>query len=150
MSEIENVLNTRNQSITNFDVSKFLLGDNEFGKGTHTDSGSGSTLATFLLLGKVAVGGAIVELAPGASDGSQFPIGLLWLGGSASITLAAAEAFTAEYVNKGNIAKSKIAFPSGVALSDIITGDGRTVEDYLNAMGFVLLEGVELTGLDNQ
>lgn len=150
MSEIENVLNTRNQSITNFDVSKALLGDNYFGKGTHTDSGSGSTLLNFLLISKIAATGAIVVLAPAAADGSQFPIGLLWLGGSASITLAVSEAFTAEYVNKGAVAKDKIALPSGVTLDDVITGDGRTVEDYLNALGLILLEGVELTGEDNQ
>ena len=150
MSTITNVENTRNQSITNFDVSKFLLGDNEFGKGTHTDSGSGSTLANFLLLAKVAATGAIVVCDPTASDGSQFPIGLLWLGGSASITLAASAAFQAEYVNKGAVAKNKIAFPGSVVIGDIISGDGRTVEDYLNALGLILLEGVELTGEDNQ
>lgn len=150
MSEINNVLNTRNQSITNYDVSKYLLGDNDFGKGTYTDGGAGSTLPVLLILGKVAATGALVPVAPAAADGSQFPIGLLWLGGSSEIVLTAAQAFTAEYVNKGSVALASVSFPAGVTIDTVIAGDGRTIGDYLNALGLTLEGGVELTGYDNQ
>ena len=150
MAEITNVLNNRNASITNYDVSEYLFGGNSFGSGTYTDGGAGSTLPVLLLLGKVAATGALVPLAPAAIDGSQFPIGLLWLGGSTEIVLTAGQAFTAEYVNKGKVDRAKIGLPAGVTLADVIVGDGRTVEDYLNAMGLILETYTELTVLDNQ
>jgi len=149
MTVITNPVNTNNSSFANYDVSKALLGNNHFDKNDYTDSGSGSTILALVLLGKIAATGKLVLLAPSASDGSQFPIGLAWFGGSADLDVAASATVEIEYVNKGDVALDKIALPAGVTLATVITGDGRTVQDYLNAMGFRLKAGLELTEFDN-
>jgi hypothetical protein len=149
MTIITNTVNTRNQSFADYDVSKLLLGDNYFGRNDYTDSGAGSTLAEGLLLGKIAATGKLVPLAPAAADGSQFPIGVLWLGGSVDIDVAISATVELEYANKGKVAEAKLVMPGGVTLDDVIVGDGRTVKDYLNALGIILEGGVELTEFDN-
>ena len=141
---------TNQQSQADYNVSKFLLGNNFFDKNDYTDSGSGSTILEGLLLGKIAATGLLVELDPTAGDGSQYVIGLAWFGGEASQVVAADATVNIEYVNKGDVAEAKIALPAGVTLDTAITGDTRTVRDYLNAMGFRLKGGLELTEFDNQ
>lgn len=145
---ITNQVNTRNASFSDYDYSKFLLGNNEFAKATYTDSGSGSTLDAHVVVAKVTATGALVEWASGASDGSQFPVGLLWLGGAASVDVAASASIEAEYVNKGRIDKNLIAFPGAETLATAVSGHGR-LEDWLEGLGLVLEDGVELTAVDN-
>jgi hypothetical protein len=146
---VEQINQTNQQSQANYDVSKFLLGNNYFDKNNYTDGGAGSTLVEGLLLGKIAATGLLVELNPAAADGSQFPIGLAWFGGAPDLVVGAAATVAVEYVNKGDVAEAKIALPVGVTLDDVIVGDGRTVRDYLNVMGLRLKGGVELTEFDN-
>jgi hypothetical protein len=148
MSTITNSVRTRNQLTSDYDVSKLFLGNNESISGTFTSSG-GDTLYNGHLMGKVAVGGAIVECNPSASDGSQFPIGLINLGLSESVDVADGAAIVLNLINTGRVASSKIILPTGVLLTTVISGDGRTISDYLNALGFTLEGGEELTALDN-
>jgi hypothetical protein len=148
MGEITQPIRTANQLTTEYDVSKLFLGDNESITGTFTSSG-GDTIYNGHLMGKVAATGAIIECDPSASDGSQYPIGIVNLGLSSSIALLDGASKLLTLVNKGRVARSKIVLPEGVELDTAITGDDRTVEDYLNAMGFILEGGSELTAVDN-
>lgn len=152
MSTVTNALQTRNQLITNTNVSKLQLGDNEHITGEYTDSGAGSTLEAGLLMGKIKATGKLVELDPTASDGSQNLVGVLFLGISESVTVAASATETLTLINKGRVAEAKLVMPSGVTLDDAITADvmDRTVRDYANALGLILEGGVELTQFDNQ
>lgn len=149
MSKVTNTLQTNNQLITNYDVSKLQLGGNEHVTGSYTASGE-TTLEAGLLMGKVAATGALVEVDPTASNGSQFVFGILWLGLNESITLDDGEVKTLTLINKGRVAEAKLVMPTGVTLDDVITGDGRTVKDYLNDKGLILEGGVELSKTDNQ
>lgn len=152
MSVVTGVLQTRNQLITTTNVAKLQLGDNEHVTGVYTDSGAGSTLEAGLLMGKIKTTGKIVALDPTASDGSQTLFGVLFLGISESVVVAAAASETLTLINKGRVAEAKLVMPSGVTLEDAITDDvmDRTVRDYANALGLILEGGVELTQFDNQ
>ena len=149
MSQISQIEQTRNQSIVNYDVSKLALGDNEFVSADYTASGD-TTLAQGLVLGKVAATGALVALAPTATDGSQFPYGVLYLGLHESVTILDGESETLTLINKGRVAESKLSFPAGVTIDTVIDSDDRTVKDYLNSLGLILEGGTELTAVDNQ
>lgn len=149
MSKITSILQTRNQQIANYDISKLALGDNEFVKANYTASGE-TTLAAGLVLGKVSATGKLATLDPTASDGSQYPYGVLYLGVNESITLDDAETEQLTLINKGRVALAKLSFPVGVTIDDAITGDTRTVKDLLNVLGLILEGGTELTKIDNQ
>ena len=149
MSKITQIENTRNQQIANYDYTKLALGDNEFVKHDYTASGD-TTLAAGLVLGKVSATGALAAYDPTAIDGSQFPIGILFLGVQEDVTILDTVTESLTLINKGRVAESQISFPGGVTIDDIIAGDGRTVKDYLNAMGIILEGGTELTKIDNQ
>ena len=151
MSSITTQTQTRNQLITTSDVSKLALGSNDFVEGTYTDSGSGSTISEGTVMGKVAATGKLVLLDPTASDGSQTPVGIVYLGLNSSITVAASADQTLTLINKGRVAENKLVFDTGVTIEDLITADvmDRSVRDYLNAMGIILEGGTELTEYDN-
>lgn len=147
---ITNVSNTRNQSFSDYDRSKFLLGDNEFSSADYTDGGAGSTLDAHVVVAKVAATGKLVEWDPTASDGSENPVGLLWLGGAPGIDVAAAATKSLEYVHKGRVAKDLIAFPGVQTLATVYkTGATIRLEDWLEGLGLVLESVIDLTGVDN-
>lgn len=147
---VTNVSNTRNQSFADYDRSKFLLGDNEFASADYTDGGAGSTLAAYLVVAKIAASGLLVPWDPTAITGAENPVGLLWLGGSPDIDVAAAATVSLEYVNKGSIAKDLIAFPGAETLATVVkTGSTVRLEDYLEGLGLILEDTIELTGVDN-
>lgn len=148
MSTISNVRQTANQLTTNYDVSKIFLGENERIVANYATT-PGVTLANGLILGQVAATGALVAYDNTASDGSQFPIGVLDLGIVESTTIAAAGNKNLYIVNKGRVNESKLSFPDGIDLDSIISGDGRTVRQYMNAMGIIFDGAEELTGFDN-
>jgi hypothetical protein len=147
---VTNVENTRNASFADYDFTKFLLGDNGFAKADFTDGGAGSNLTQGLVVAKVLATGLLVPWAPAAVDGSENPVGLLWLGGSEDIDVAASATVNLEYVNKGSVNKNLITFPGAETLATA-TPTGATVrlEDFLEDLGLILEDGIELTGVDN-
>lgn len=149
MSSITTVEQTRNQLIANYDVTKLILGNNTFASYDYTASGD-TTLAQGLVLGKVSATGVLTALDPTATDGSQFPAGVLYLALNESVTIADGDTEELTLVNGGDIAEDQLSFPSGVTIDDVITSDGRTVRDLLLSLGLRLKGGTELTALDNQ
>lgn len=109
MSEVTVISQTNNQMITNYDVSKFALGNNTFIKANYTDSGSGSTLVQGTVMGRVASTGKVVVLNPSASDGSQYPVGAV----CETITVTASATVELTLVNRGLVDSSKVTFVGG-------------------------------------
>jgi hypothetical protein len=134
-----------------YETKQFQLGDNEIvGNLTHTAGGTDSVLPNLLLMGQVAATRKLVQLAPTATDGSQYPFGFLWLGLEASKTVAATLTdATLACIIKGKVDAGLIALPAGVTLNDIPTingtiSSGRTVREFLNDRGFTLVEASNL------
>ena len=109
MSEVTVITQTQNQMTTNYDVSKFALGNNTFIKANYTDSGSGSTLVQGTVMGRVASTGKVVVLNPSATDGSQYPVGVV----VETITVTASATVELTLVNRGRIDNSKLTFVGG-------------------------------------
>lgn len=143
MSTVTTVEQTGNKLVTNYNVSKFLLGFNSFIDATHTAGGTDSVLTEGLVMGRIQATSKIVPLDKDAVDGSQYPVGCLveaktvTANASASLTL----------VNKGKIDPAKVTLKSGTTLTSDI--DGRQLNDWLNSM-FDQEAGMELTKVDNQ
>lgn len=149
MSGITNITQTGNQLHTSYDVSKLFLGENERISGTYASTPE-ITLAAGLVVGQIAATGALVAYDNSASDGSQYPAGIVDLGISESVVIAAEGSKVLNLVNKGRVAEAKVTFPGVITLDSVISGDTRTVRQYMNAMGIIFEGGEELTKLDNQ
>ncbi len=148
MSEVTTVENTNNQMITNYDVSKFVLGSNKFVDGDVTASGADVAILQGMVIGRIGATGLLVPADKDATDGSQFPVGLAIV----DTTVADGTTQTITVVNKGSIAEDKINFLDTETLATLIgaANNQRSYRDYLNDLGLVLEGGTELTALDNQ
>jgi len=145
MSEVINVLQTTNQLITNYDVSKFILGFNSFINGNLEASGSDVDLKQGLVLGRVSASGLLVPMDATATDGSQYPVGICII----DQTVLDGDTEKIQLVNKGRIAEGKINFSVTGQSLDTVVG-GRMIKDWLNDLGLILEDAVELTNFDNQ
>jgi hypothetical protein len=146
MPTVTNVLNTNNASFTDYDVSKFLLGFNSFVDATFTAGGADVTLAQGTVMGRIAATGKIIALDKDATDGSQLPVGCIVEG----VTIAANASKTLRLVNKGKIDVNKVVFADGTLDGTVgPTGFLRAYRDLLADLGLELVNGEELTKVDN-
>ncbi len=144
MSSNDNVLNTANQQITNFDSSKLLLGGNDYITGDYTNSTYVDVdLTAGRVMARIAATDKIVPLASGASDGSQFPIGVL----ANDVTIPAGTSKDLSIAIRGQVASELVTFGGSDNMDTVVSS--RRLEDWLGDR-LILSGSDELTGLDNQ
>lgn len=146
MSEVTEGTSTNNQLTTNYDVSKIFIWGNRF----KTESYNNATydpidLLAGTVMGRVAATGKIVALDSAASNGSQFPVGVL----NQNWTIADGETQDVSICDMGDVAEEKLIFTeTGDDLDTIV--DGRQLRDHLAVLGIKVVPGTELTDFDNQ
>jgi len=144
---VENVLLTRNQSITNYDRSNVFLRDNLFEAGTfENDTYDDITLEIGTLMGRNATTSKLQVLASGSSDGSQYPVGVL----AETLTILAGDEANIQVCVGGEVAKDKLILDGSDELTTVI--DGRQIQDRIagDTLGVKLVTVDELSGFDNQ
>lgn len=147
MSSVNNTFSNSNFSITNYDTSKMFVGENSWAQGEFTNSTYDDvTLVQGTLLGRVASTGEIVVCTSAASDGSQFPVGVL----ANNVVVAAGDTQTLTYCIAGEVIESKIVFDGSDTLATVVSS--RTFRDRIasDTAGIVLVATQELTDFDNQ
>lgn len=132
-------IQTNNMLSTEYDFSKFLLGDNSFIQAT---AGSSTSLLEGMVMGRISASGLVIPCVHGATDGSQYPVGIAII--DQTVVSSTTEV---NLVNKGRVAVSKINFSTATTL-DSVVGD-RRLRDWINDLGIVLSSGTELTEYDN-
>lgn len=147
MSTITEQQRTDNQLHVSYDVSKLALGDNKFIKATYTPSGN-TTITEGLVFGRIAATGLLLPCEHGASDGSQFPVGIFYNALNATKTISANVATEITLINKGSVDAGKITFGGSTVITSAVSG-GKQMKDYLNDLGIVLETVTELTKIDN-
>ena len=148
MSTVTSILATRNQLITNYDLSKFLLGFNSFIAPNVTASGADVVLVQGELMGRIAATTLLTPCVATATDGSAIPVGLAIV----DQTIADGDTDAVNLVNKGKVDEGKIVL-DGVETLDTLIGPAnnqRSYRDYLNDLGIELELADELTAIDNQ
>jgi len=145
MSEVNNVTQTTNTLITNYDLSKFLLGNNHFIEGEFTASGD-TDLKQGMVMGRDSSTGKLVTLNSAGSNGVKYPLGMCII----DQTVADGETARITLVKDGKVAKEKINFMDNNAEALDTVVDGRYVEDWLYDIGFQFDDAEELTEYDNQ
>ena len=146
MSEATEKLKTRNQLITDFDLSKIFIFDNRFEQeDLKNTSGGEKTFKAGTVLGRVSATLELDTVKSGSVDGSETPFGIL----AEDITLADAEVKEINVCISGDVALEKVILDGGDTLDTLI--DGRPIRDKINAdtMGIKLTPTDELTDFDN-
>jgi len=137
-----------NPQINNYNISKIFVKDNQFETATYTNPTSGEvTLAKGTVMGRIASTNKIIPLESTASNGSQFPIGIL----ADDYVVDYTESATLTFCKSGDVVASKIIFANG---TDTVTTvvSSRTLGDRIqgDSLGINLVGGDQLTGYDNQ
>ena len=148
MSTVTSVLDTNNQAIRNYDTTKIFLRDNKFETGSYTndDLYDDVTLLAGTLLGRVSSTNKLVPHVSSASDGSQFPVGVL----ATNVVVGDGETVDLTFCTAGEIAKGKIFLGGSDTFATVISG--RTINDRIKAdtAGIILVDADQLTAFDNQ
>lgn len=141
---VENVLSTNNQLITNYDTTKIFVWNNEYETGTFV-AGAYDDVVPGTVVGRIAASAKLVPLDSSASDGSQFPVGIL------VDQVAAGDERTATICIAGDVNEGSIVFYNGTdTLSTVVSS--RILRDRIAAdtKGIRIVPTTELSEFDNQ
>lgn len=145
------VNNTGNQAQVNTDTSKIFVFDNRYENSTYDKTNStydDIVIPAGTLMGRIAATQKVIPLASGASDGSQFPIGIL----AEDVTVPASSTVSksVSICVAGDVAQSKIVLDGSDTLSTVISA--RSIFDRIQAdtVGIKLVSTTEMTDYDNQ
>jgi hypothetical protein len=147
MSTNQVTVSTNNQQTTNYDLSKIFLLNNRYQSGNYTNSGYVAvTLPAGTVIGRIAATGAVVPLKSTASDGSQFPIGIL----AQDYTIQPGAVTSLMYGVCGDVAQELIVFNNGTdTLSTIVSGRQLFDRIQFDTVGIFIKPSVDLTDYDN-
>jgi hypothetical protein len=149
MEEATQAFSNSNQLNTNYSVAQLLLGfDNKFEPYDYTNSaGTSKTIARGTVMGRVNASGKILPLVAAASDGSQFPIGIL----CENVTVIAGATTNLSLCVSGGVAKELIVFDNGTdTFASVVDGQRLDTLIGANTVGVKMYGTDNLTGFDNQ
>lgn len=147
MSTVNQTLNNGQQAITNYDTSKIFIGGNRYVKAMYNNSAYDDVALTAgMLMGRVAATGWIKPLASGASDGSQFPVGVL----AEDRTVDGGDLVELSICVEGDVAEEQVTFQGSDNMETTVSS--RRLRDRIAAdtVGIKLVPCTDLTGYDNQ
>jgi hypothetical protein len=148
MSEFDETYNNGQQSIRNYDTSKIFIWANEFQSESYQNgTGAEITLATGTVMGRVNASGLVDALQAAATDGSQYPLGIL----AKAVTVANGATAAVSICIAGHVDESKVVLVDDYTDLDSEV-DGRLLRDRIAAdtKGIKLVTATELTAEDNQ
>jgi len=149
-----------NPLITNYDIAKIFLGfEQRTGTATYTNAtGSEVTLAAGTVLGRVHSTNKVYPSVSSATDGSQVPRFIL----ADTYVVANGANQTVTYAYTCTVNSDLITLGGSDTLATVISLTGTTgspaaatstpvgtVRDLLQSAGIYLVEGIELTEIDN-
>jgi hypothetical protein len=146
MSSNSTVDQTSNSMITDYNTKKIFIWNNRsFVANFTNDTYDPITLAPGTLMGRVNATGECVPLTSGASDGSQYPVGVLM----SNVTIEDGDTKELTICNSGDVDESGIIFQGSDDMDTVV--DGRTLRDRIGAdtVGVKLVPSNELTKNDN-
>lgn len=146
MTEQNTVENTGQQAHVTTNTRKLLVGNNRFQNYEFNNSEYDDvTLEEGRVMGRIGATGLITQWDKDASDGSQFPIGIV----PEDITVEGSSTATISLCVEGDVDESKLVFNSGESL-DSLVGTQRCREMIgAYSVGIKLVSGLEQTNYDN-
>lgn len=145
-SSSSNSLSTSNARFTNFNRFKMFLGGNRYEDAQFVnDTYDAITLAVGTVMGRIAATGYVVKLDKSASDGSQYPVGIL----AQEITVDEGDTADLSLCVCGEVDANGLVFVSGTVISDVV--ESKTIEDRIasDTVGIHLVTSSDLSEYDN-
>lgn len=144
----ETTLNNGNQLNVNTDRTKLFVWNNRYDSAESTTN-SGYDDITWpkgTLLGKISASGLVQPLASAATDGSQYPIGIL----AEDAIIEAGSSLAVSFCVAGDVVEAKVVL-DGTDTMDTVISD-RSIRDRIGAdtVGIKLVGQDQLTGTDNE
>jgi hypothetical protein len=141
-------LNNDNMGILNrISPAKIFIWDNKYITGSYNNSGyTPVTLTAGTLMGRVAATQKVIPLVSSATDGSQFPVGIL----AESVTVDDGDTVNVSICNAGSVVEGSVILDSGDTMDTVI--DDKSIRDRIasDTIGIKLVGGTENTANDNQ
>lgn len=135
-----------NVLITDYDVKKIFIFDNNYDVANLTNSTYDAIdYPAGLILGQVAATGEVVPLNSAASDGSQYPIGIL----SANVTIEGGDTREVPFCVAGDVAEEMLVFTDADTLETVIEGKQLRARIGSDTVGVKLRFGTDQTRYDN-
>jgi hypothetical protein len=130
---------------TDYNQSKLVLGGNRFETVSFTASGAAVVLTRGMVIGKISATQKGKALASAATDGSQFPFGIV----PENITIADGETQDVSVVVSGDVAAQLVTLDGGDSMATVV--DGKSIGDRVagDTLGIKLVETDELSQADN-
>lgn len=135
-----------NQAFFNTDTSKIFVWGNRtqafnYNNATYADV----SIPAGTLMGRISATGLIVPLTYNASDGSQYPIGILF----EDSTIEAGDTQSLALCVEGDVVKNKVVLQAGTTFDSVISD--RRLYDRIGSdtVGIKLVDSTELTTYDN-
>lgn len=147
MSSIIIPVNTGDFAIIQTDRSKIFIWENRYTKINHTNAtGATETLLAGTLMGRILTSQLVIPLVSTATDGSQFPVGIL--ADDYTVINGATQEFAICFY--GDIADTKVILGGSDSLDTAIAG--RSIRDRIasDTVGIRLIPSIEMSGFDNQ
>lgn len=143
--------NTSNQLTVNTDTSKIFIWNNRYDATNYVNNSyyDPITLVAGTVMGRVAATQVLIPCEAGASDGSQYPIGIL----AHDLEVDSGDTVSATICVSGDVAEEKVVFfnsdATGMSLDTVVSD--RSMRDRIAAdtIGINLVAGTEMTAYDN-
>ena len=139
-------LNNGTQAIIHTDRSKVFLWNrrSQPGQIQNSDLYDPITIPEGTVLGRISASGLLTPFTSGASNGSQFPIGIL----IGDRTIEEGTAQDVFFMDDGDVAAEKLIFQGSDTLETVVSS--RRVKDWLKSYGVKFIEATEMTRTDNE
>lgn len=147
MAEVTGTSYSGGMRVTNYSNEHLLIFGNEFESADfeNTDAYE-ATLALGTVMGRIAATGKVVPVDSSASDGSQFPVGVL----ASDYVVESGDTISVRMVVAGEINGNMLVFPNGETLDTVISSKQMRDRIASDTVGIKLSFPDELSALDNQ
>jgi len=144
-------LNTGQQAIIQQDLAKIFVWSNRFQKFPYeyeNNTYDDVTVPAGTLMGRISATQKVVPLESAASDGSQYPVGIL----GADVVILAGDTFDGDITLcvEGDVVESQVLLDGSDTMATVISD--RSIYDRIGAdtVGIKLVDSIEMTAEDNE
>lgn len=146
MSTITEVTRTTNQSNTTYDTSKIALGDNQFETFDFTAAAT-EDVPEGKVFGQVHATGKVLICDKDSSDGSEYPVGVLYNGIGGSLSVTSGQTYSITLITKGKVDGGMLSYSADTTGASVVSSIRLSTR--LSQIGIIAETATQLSAVDN-